>query len=170
MDVFESAPAAALLGMTFVRKVQTLTNTLCWLIQFLLLDFGYGRLAVLWHCVTFCQKVTCLWQPIHKFWCSKIMRLWIRCFRNDPEYSRGKKVENWVRTNEILQICQKVVLWPISRAKLPIITSDKNAPSDHIWKIQDLCMKIQNCQSVGCNNGINSLYSDCSPVHCGISR
>ena len=57
---------------------------------------------------------TCLmlaWQPIYKVRCSRIMRLWIRCFGNNPEHSGGKQVENWVRTNEMLKICQKVVPW-----------------------------------------------------------
>jgi hypothetical protein len=47
MDVFESAPAAALLGVTFASRVQTPTDASKRASLILLSDFEFGRLAAL---------------------------------------------------------------------------------------------------------------------------
>ena len=74
MDVFESAPAS---------------KRLRWCLN--LADLP--RCDSVWHFVKrwsqnlFDANITA--HP--QIWCSKIMRLWIRCFGNNPEYSGGKR-------------------------------------------------------------------------------
>ena len=87
----------------------------CWLTRFLLSDFEFSTLATLWQSVTFCQKVVP--KPVrhqHDSPSTDFGEVKLCDYELDvleTILNIGKKVENWVRTNEILRICQKVVPW-----------------------------------------------------------
>ena len=94
------------------RRIKT---RFCWLIRFLLSDFEFSTLAMLWQSVTFCQKVVP--KPVqhqHDSPSTDFGEVKLCDYELDvleTILNIGKKVENWVRTNEILRICQKVVPW-----------------------------------------------------------